>query len=328
MPRRTCPLQPGPRILSPGTWLFAALAALSPACAGGEGRGDAASTAAPGPTGTDSTGADSTGTAGSTEPDTTGDDPPTSSSSSSTSEGVDDPPLVCDPLTTCGVQCVDLMTDAANCGKCGVSCVIPRATAACAAGQCALGECDDGWFDCDEDPNTGCEQQLAPGQMCGLVCKPDKAEACNLFDDNCDGQCDEGALPGCRVGVHRCSSPTLGHFYTIDAAEAMSGDFTPEFLNFYYLYSAPGAGLVPFYRCLKGDGRRFYTTSGTCENAATLEGPLGHIATDPQCGAVPLFRLYGAGDHFYTTSEAERDNAVAMYGYQYEAVAGYVWTGP
>lgn len=309
--------------MSRGTWLALALALA--ACAdGGRDDGSGAGQTEPASTGNDATGP------ASTEPDT-GAVPPTSTTdagSSSSGSGVDDPPLVCDPLTTCGVQCVDLMTDPANCGKCGISCVIPRATAACSVGQCALGECDDGWFDCDEDPDNGCEQALAPGQMCGLVCKPDKPEACNLFDDNCDGQCDEGGLPGCRVGVHRSSSPTLGHFYTTDAAEAMSGDFTPESLNFYYLYSAAGAGVVPFYRCLKPNGRRFYTTSGTCENAATLEGPLGHIATDPQCGAVPLFRLYGAGDHFYTTSEAERDGAVAMYGYQYEAVAGYVWAGP
>lgn len=240
----------------------------------------------------------------------------------------DDPPTECGLLATCGIQCVDLQIDPANCGSCGVTCVIPQADAACNAGQCAIGACADGWFDCDLDLFNGCEQALAPGQMCGLVCKPDKPEACNLFDDNCDGQCDEGALPGCRQPVHRASSPTLGHFYTLDANEAMSGDFKPEALNFFHLYAVPGAGLVPFHRCLKGDGRRFYTTSNTCENAGPLEGVLGYIATDAQCGSTPLFRLYGAGDHFYTTSEAERDAAVAMYGYTFEFVAGHVWPGP
>jgi hypothetical protein len=29
--------------------------------------------------------------------------------------------------------------------------------------------------------------------------------------------------------------------------------------------------------------------------------------------------------HFYTTSAAERDNAVASYGYKYEGIAAYVW---
>ena len=224
--------------------------------------------------------------------------------------------------------CVDLDSDPSNCGQCGVTCIIPHSSPGCTAGQCALGKCDDGWFDCDQELVTGCESQLAPGQMCGLVCKEGKPEACNLFDDDCNGQCDEGPIAGCRHPVHRAISPTLGHLYTTDVNETMSGDLKPEILDFFHLYTAAGPGVVPFYRCLKGDGRRFYTTSGTCENAGPVEGVLGHIATDPQCGAIPLFRLYGNSDHFYTVSEAERDNAVAMYGYKYEAVAGYVWPGP
>ncbi len=43
---------------------------------------------------------------------------------------------------------------------------------------------------------------------------------------------------------------------------------------------------------------------------------------------VPLYRLYGKADHFYTTSDAERDNAVAMYGYLFEAQVGFVWPAP
>jgi hypothetical protein len=295
------------------------------ACSSGADTDDAGPSGDPNTAPADGSSSDaSTGAAGSTGDAGTTD--PTSGSSSS--GPVDPPPPECGELATCGVQCVDLMTDPANCGDCGVTCVIPHAEPACGAGQCALGECADGWFDCDGDLLNGCEQQLAPGQMCGLVCKPDKAETCNQFDDNCDGACDEGGLAGCRHPVHRSSSPTLGHFYTIDAAEAMSGDFTPESLNFFWLYTNPGMGLVPFYRCLKGDGRRFYTTSGTCENAGPVEGVLGHIATDPTCGGIPLFRLYGNADHFYTTSEVEKNNAVSMYGYKFEAVAGYVWPGP
>ena len=55
---------------------------------------------------------------------------------------------------------------------------------------------------------------------------------------------------------------------------------------------------------------------------------LGHIATEPLCGGVPLYRMYGDGDHFYTTSAEERDNAVAMFGYTFEAQVGFVWPGP
>ncbi len=40
---------------------------------------------------------------------------------------------------------------------------------------------------------------------------------------------------------------------------------------------------------------------------------------------IPLYRLQGHGDHFYTTSAAERDNAIAEYGYASEGVACYVY---
>ncbi len=43
---------------------------------------------------------------------------------------------------------------------------------------------------------------------------------------------------------------------------------------------------------------------------------------------VPLFRLQGNGDHFYTTSAEERDSAVSTYGYEYEGIACYVSATP
>ena len=333
-------------LVDPRPHALLALVLLASGCAGGEASdggglsqgvisdadtGDSttgtstATTTEPGPTSTSGdTGPATTSTSGpATGSSTTSDDPTTTAP---------EPPPDCGPLELCGVQCVDLVDDPDNCGKCGISCVIPNATAACAASSCAIGSCDPGWFDCDQDLQTGCEKALAPGESCVPVCENGNAESCNLLDDNCSGTCDEGAIPGCRQGVHRSVSPTQGHFYTTDAAEAMSGDFTLEFLNFYYLHTAALPGLVPFYRCLKGDGRRFYTTSATCEGAGPLEGPnggvMGHIGTEAFCGGIPLYRLNGNAEHFYTTSEAERDNAVTNLGYLFEGQVGFVWAGP
>lgn len=251
--------------------------------------------------------------------------------SSSSSSGPDEPPPPeCGPLTACGVQCTDLLSDPNNCGQCGVSCVIPASAPACAMGVCAVGSCEAGFADCDANVDNGCELPLPAGQPCPFMCTMGAAELCNLQDDNCDGQCEEGPVAGCRQPVHRAVSPTIGHFYTLDANEAMSGDITPESLNYFYTYAAAVPGLTPLYRCLKGDGKRFYTTSDVCEGAGTQEGSLGYVAGDGACGAIPLYRLYhGAkSEHFYTTSAGERDNAVAMYGYVYEFVAGNVWAGP
>src|SRR5690606_26555886 len=111
----------------------AALATALPACAGGEAPADASSaTVSPGttpgtgdPTGSTGATTGSTGDDVETTDAATTDAPPTSTTEPGTTSGVDDPPLECGPLTLCGVQCVDLSTDPANCGKCGVSCVIP-----------------------------------------------------------------------------------------------------------------------------------------------------------------------------------------------------------
>ncbi|MBK9753692.1 MAG: hypothetical protein IPO88_09335 [Nannocystis sp.] len=297
---------------------IAAFALIVCACSGdGNGDGDDPSTSG---SSSSSTGAVTTSDGSSSGEASSGD--------ASSSSGIPElPPPECGPLSVCGQLCVDLSVDPGNCGKCGVSCVIPHASPACSGNACAIASCDPGWTDCDGDPQNGCEL-LGPGENCTPVCKQGQPEACNLLDDNCDGQCDEGAVPGCRQPVHRASSPTLGHFYTLDQAEAASGDFKPEFLNYFYMHTAAQPGLVPLYRCLKGDGRRFYTTSDTCEGAGPVEGTLGYLGTEAFCGAVPLYRLYGKADHFYTTSVEERDNAVAMYGYLFESQVGFVWPGP
>ena len=201
-----------------------------------------------------------------------------------------------------------------------------------------------GFLDCNGDPADGCEQRdecVSAGacptscgttgtfdcsDACAPVCRA--VESCNLADDDCNGVCDDG-VAGCRVGVHR-SSGNGGHFYTTNLAEAGSAGYTLEFANFYYLYAASAPGLSAIYRCLKGNGLRFYTTSSACEGGGTSEGILGYAGAAPTCGSTPLFRLYSgaAGDHFYTTSAAERDSAVAVSGYSYENVEGHVWSTP
>lgn len=249
----------------------------------------------------------------------------------------------CGALDACGVQCVDLQSDPNNCGMCGVGCVAPNAIMACEAGACALDECEPGWSDCDGSLANGCEAEVSCSQgsscettcgtqgtigcqdACNPVCQP-PAEACNAVDDDCNGTCDERMIAGCRRGVHRAFSPQSGHLYTIDPAEASSGTFSLESLDFFWLYANPVEGLQPLYRCNKGNGMRLYTTSTQCESAGSVESILGYLAPDARCGAIPLYRLYnpGNGAHFYTINAVERDNAVAG-GWTAEFIAGYVW---
>jgi hypothetical protein len=100
----------------------------------------------------------------------------------------------------------DLASDPMNCGVCGRSCNVAHATASCAAAMCTIGTCDAGFYDIDGNPLNGCE----------YACTPTGPETCNLVDDNCDGNIDEGDPGGgatcgsstgaCRQGTQHCVS--------------------------------------------------------------------------------------------------------------------------
>jgi hypothetical protein len=247
----------------------------------------------------------------------------------------------------CEGSCVDdLDADPDNCGACGRTCVIPRAGAACISGECALSSCDTGWADCDGDLANGCEVDNACQEgsacptscgssgttSCADVCAPTcelPVEACNALDDDCDGACDNGAIAGCRVGVHRAYGAN-GHYYTTDPNDATSQGYNVEVLDYFHLYTTAVADLRPLFRCSKANGKPFLTTATDCEMMGGPLATVGFIAPTQSCGSVPLYRLLNtaAGAHFYTLSATERDNAVINLGFADQGIAGYAWQAP
>ena len=120
---------------------------------------------------------------------------------------------VCPPdqpnMQDCGTgMCTDTYTDAKNCGFCGNVCALDNvAFQKCEAGLCAVPGCKPGFKDCNKMPTDGCEFTI-------------EIEQCNGFDDDCDGDIDEGAqgigqpcdsgLPGlCSNGIQSCTDGTL-----------------------------------------------------------------------------------------------------------------------
>jgi hypothetical protein len=248
------------------------------------------------------------------------------------------------PADECGGACVDLLSDPYNCGSCGRTCVLAEGAAACVEGECAIGECEEGLLDCDGLPDNGCEttDTCSAGAACTTTCGSTgamdcaepclpactiPAESCNAIDDNCDGSCDEGL--SCRTDVYRSHGP-YGHMYGLDPAEATALGQSIEADPFFYVYTAPGGSLTALYRCDKGGGTSFLTTSSTCEIGLTVNLVVGYVATSEVCGAIPLYRLYhsSSGNHFYTTNSAEAESAVYNYGYTSEGVAAWVWSSP
>lgn len=201
--------------------------------------------------------------------------------------------------------------------------------------------CDwEGWGACESEgpcspgATASCTTTCSStGTMtCGGTCRYGDclppAESCNLTDDDCDGDCDEG----CRQPVHRATCPGGDHFYTTDASEISALGCSTEHLDYFYTLATAVSGSRELWRCYSsGATDHFYTLSSTCEGAShmTLEGHIGWVVASATCGAVPLYRLYSssAGDHFYTTSTVERDMAIAG-GWTNEGIEAYVWTGP
>jgi hypothetical protein len=237
--------------------------------------------------------------------------------------------------TTCTSACSTVGTSA-----CSSTCTreVCRATEACnGCDDDADSRIDEG-FECSGSASRSCTTRCGStgSQFCssctfGTCAAP--SEICNLADDDCDGICDE-RVSGCRRGVHRSVRTAFpgDHFYTTNRAEASCCGYSVESYNFYYLYTSMRGSLQPFYRCLLADRTYFYTRSSTCEGSAdsTRESTMGYIATSATCGSTPLYRLRRTrdGEHFYTTSASERDNAIAMFGYVSEGVAGHVWQRP
>jgi hypothetical protein len=255
------------------------------------------------------------------------------------------PPIDCESETACGTACVDTQTDPRHCGGCGRTCVFFEATAQCVDGVCALGTCSPGFFDTDDNPETGCEQAdgCVPEQGCvsecntpGITqcidgvesCTPPQ-ESCNAEDDNCDGQCDEGGIAGCRVGIFRAYGGS--HAYHKDDAPLIENGFTIERANYFYVYQAPVQGMRPMFFCRKASGHYFLASGTACE--PEMRAPiaeLGFWSPTPLCGSIPLYGLYKAevDNHFYTTSSAEADAAATNLGYEARGIAGYVWPSP
>ena len=108
---------------------------------------------------------------------------------------------------------VDLSTDDLHCGVCRNACVASGGDASCVEGGCAITECTDGFGDCDERYDTGCEVPLvATLGHCGECfneCAFDNAFAACRFG-GCDflacdsgwGDCNEDVdLDGCETDL-------------------------------------------------------------------------------------------------------------------------------
>ena len=96
----------------------------------------------------------------------------------------------CDLLAKNGCE-VELDASYDNCGSCGASCAealrdMPHAESAdCSGGRCMVGDCKDGYADCDGAASNGCERSL-PLEACGRCTGCPGQTVCNLATHRCE----------------------------------------------------------------------------------------------------------------------------------------------
>ncbi|MFC1642107.1 hypothetical protein ACFL5O_05380 [Myxococcota bacterium] len=105
----------------------------------------------------------------------------------------------------------NLRTDPYNCGKCGNACTLANGTSVCDSGQCAVGECEPEFADCNESYADGCETPLTTLTdcgTCGTVCDlPHASESCatgQCLVTVCEephADCNEDPSDGCEVAT-------------------------------------------------------------------------------------------------------------------------------
>jgi hypothetical protein len=101
---------------------------------------------------------------------------------------------------------VDLTSDLDNCGACARRCVAAHATVECVLSDCVTMACEDGFWDVNDSGLDGCEYSCV--RLADL-------ESCNLEDDDCNGEIDDGNPGGgapcgddtgaCAPGVETCA---------------------------------------------------------------------------------------------------------------------------
>jgi hypothetical protein len=82
----------------------------------------------------------------------------------------------CNGIAADGCE-VNLSTTVSNCGACGVACTNPNGATTCNTGVCTA-TCSAGYADCDNNPNNGCETNIASSTAncgaCGAPCASGK----------------------------------------------------------------------------------------------------------------------------------------------------------
>ncbi|HEX3095834.1 MAG TPA: hypothetical protein VHQ20_01805, partial [Patescibacteria group bacterium] len=126
---------------------------------------------------------------------------------------------------------------------------------------------------------------------------------------------DPNYIAGLNTISRQWNPNLIDHFYTNYPGETANGYVMEQ--STWAVLNNQATGTIPLYRYWSGDiTDHFYSTSAQTPNGYVSEGMIGFIFANEVPGAIPLYRLFrfipgstANGDHLYTTSTSERDNA-------------------
>ena len=131
-----------------------------------------------------------------------------------------------------------------------------------------------------------------------------------------------------KVAVYRLSKNGI-HLYTSSMIEhdmAISSGYSDEGIG-YYAQAGPTGDDLTTFRLVRAGHYLFTTSLGeellALQSGYQLETSNFNVYPANYPPTVPVYRLSNArnGDYLYTQNSAERDQAVALYGYKYEGTA-------
>ena len=247
----------------------------------------------------------------------------------------------CSAATCCTGACVDLKTNADDCGACGNKCSVENGTATCVSSACAVGDCAAPFADCDKQYVNGCESNLqVDAANCG-VCG-DKCTLAHATASCAAGVC---AVASCDAGFGDCDGkPETG----------CEADLLHDHLNCGACHTTPAevcdgvdndcdGGADEGFACVKGSASRDCSTScattgkQSCNSDCSLSGcvPPGELCNliDDDCNgkcddldgcrtAILRSVSIATGEHLFTNNVPEStccgytlENPAAFYLY-------------
>ncbi len=195
--------------------------------------------------------------------------------------------------------CETSLGTSTDCGACGVPCALSNAAASCAGGACKLLSCDAGTFDCDGNPQNGCEatpcgdgahcagssgcvSQICVGGFCASPACNDHAQNGSETDLDCGGAC-----PPCADGAS-CDAPGDCQSAVCDTGACAAPACTDGVKNGSESDVDCGGGCAPCADdaiCAAGaDCQSGVCLGGACHAAACTDGLKNGAETGVDCG--------------------------------------------